>query len=477
MEPAPENTYQNKKILIIDDEPILGISCKRILEQLNFTAVYRDRSKQGLEDALSGEYDLILLDLLMPELDGMEVLRRLKAAKIETDIIIITGYGTIQTAVEAMKLGACDYVNKPFTPDELKIIVRRVFQHSELVKENISLKKELSIHRSFKGIVYDSMKMKEILSLVQTIAPTNGTVCISGESGTGKEVVAKIIHELSSRSDKPLITCDCSALVSTLLESELFGHVKGSFTGAVAEKQGIFEAAHKGTLFLDEISNISMETQAKLLRVLETRELRKVGDTKERKIDVRLITATNRDLTELVKEGKFREDLFYRLKVIPINLPPLRKRPEDILKLSVHFLDDVKKKNEIKAEQFAPETIRIFEHYNWPGNIRELKNIIERISLLCDSKVIQPHHVPQEITSSSKQPDAVILPDNWEEFKIYKRDVQNNLIARLEQKFVQEALKRADGNITKAAKEVGMQRTNFHQLIQKYRSELLQDED
>ena len=470
MENNHDNIQDKKRILIIDDEPILGVSCRRILEQENYEAVYCESSKQGLEEAVKSDFDLILLDLMMPGIEGMEVLRRLRESEVQSDVIIITGYGTVQTAVEAMKLGACDYINKPFTPDELKIIVRRVFQHSDLVRENITLKKELSVHHAFKGVVCDSPKMKEIISLVETIAPTNGTVCILGESGTGKEVIAKAIHRISNRRDKPLITCDCSSLVSTLLESELFGHVKGSFTGAVAAKQGIFETAHKGTLFLDEISNISMETQGKLLRVLETRELRKVGDTKERKIDVRLITATNRDLSKLVEEGRFREDLYYRLQVIPIQIPPLRERPDDILKLATCFLEDIKRKNEIKAENFSPDSIRIMEQYSWPGNIRELKNMVERIALLCDSQIIQPKHIPVEITRPQLQYDSVILPDTWEQFKKYKQNLQKKLVAQLEKQFIREALDRADANVSKAAKDIGMQRTNFHALIQKYRN-------
>ncbi len=457
-----------KKILIIDDETILGISCKRILEQENYEATFRNNPKQGLADALTGDYDLIILDLLMPEIEGLEILRKIRTEGIQSDVIIITGFGTIQTAVEAMKLGASDYVNKPFMPDELKIIVKKVFKHSDLIKENISLKKELNIHQGFKGIICDSTKMKEILSVVQRIAPTNGTVCITGESGTGKEIIAQAIHRMSNRKNQPLIACDCSALAPTLLESELFGHEKGSFSGAISTKQGLFEVAHTGTLFLDEISNISLETQGKLLRVLETRELRKVGGTKEQKIDIRLITASNRDLLTMVKNGSFREDLFYRLQVIPIHLPPLRERPEDILKLAIHFLNDVKKKNDVKAKQFAQESIKIMEQYRWSGNIRELKNIIERIALLCDSEIIEPKHFPEEMKIPLCEPSTRKIPDTWEDFKIYKHQAQNEVILKIEKHFIIEALKRAKGNISNAAKNVGMQRTNFHSLLQKH---------
>lgn len=464
-----QNSFPNKKkILIIDDEAILGVSCKRILEQEDYETCYQDSARKGLADALTGDFDLILLDLLMPEIEGMEILRKIRESGIQSDVIIITGYGTVETAVEAMKLGASDYINKPFMPDELRIIVRKVFKHTDIVKENISLKKELNIHQGFKGIILESPKMKEIFSVVQHIAPTNGTVCITGDSGTGKEIVAQAIHRMSNRKDKPLIACDCSSLVPTLLESELFGHVKGSFSGAISTKQGLFEAAHKGTLFLDEISNISLETQSKLLRVLETRELRKVGDTKEHKIDIRLIIATNRDLSKMVKEGSFREDLYYRLQVIPIHLPPLRERTEDILKLAIHFLNHLKKKNDIKAKQFAPESIKIMEEYNWPGNIRELKNIIERIALLCDSEIIQDKHFPDEMKIPSNEFNINKIPDNWEDFKKYKHQLQNEVIIKVEKQFITEALKQTNGNISMAAKNVGMLRTNFHLLLQKH---------
>ena len=458
-----------KKVLIIDNEYIIGISCKRILEQENFEATFRQDPKQGLMEALTGNYDLILLDLLMPELNGMEILQKVKAEGILSDIIIITGYASVKTAVEAIKLGASDYVSKPFTPEELKIIIEKVIKHSSLLRENISLRKELDIHQGLKGIICDSPQMKEILGIVKRVAPTDSTVCVTGESGTGKEVIAQAIHRLSLRNDKPLIACDCSSLVPTLLESELFGHVKGSFSGAISTKQGLLEAANKGTLFLDEISNISIETQGKLLRVLETRMVRKVGDTKEYKIDIRLITASNRDLMKMVKEGTFREDLFYRLQGIPINLPPLRKRTEDIIKLSMFFLNSFLKNNNLPAKQFSPESIKIIEKYTWPGNIRELKNIVERVAIFCDSDTIEPEHLPKEVLSSSKEFKDFRIPETWEEFKKYKHQLQNEVIAKIEKRFVAEALKKADGNISKAAKNVGMQRTNFHLLLQKYK--------
>ena len=469
MNNIPDSVPVKKKVLIIDNEYVIGISCKRILEQENFEATFCQNPINGLEEALTGNYDLILLDLLMPELNGMEILKKVKSEGILSDVIIITGYATVKTAVEAIKLGASDYVSKPFSPEELKIIIEKVIKHSNLLKENIYLKKELDIHQDFRGIICDSPEMKEILSIVKRVAPTDGTVCITGESGTGKEVIAQAIHRLSLRNDKPLIACDCSSLVPTLLESELFGHVKGSFSGAISTKQGLFEAANKGTLFLDEISNISLETQSKLLRVLETRLARKVGDTKEYKIDIRLITASNRDLSKMVKNGSFREDLFYRLQGIPIKLPPLRERKEDIVKLAVFFLNNFKKNNTLTATSFSPESIEVLEKYNWPGNIRELKNIIERIAIFCDCEIIGKDHLPKELITLSNEVDDYKIPDTWESFKIYKHQIQDEATAKIEKRFIIEAIKKADGNISRAAKNIGMQRTNFHQLMQKYK--------
>lgn len=467
-----DNNIPKKKILIIDDESIIGLSCQRILVEENYEVTYEQNPKRGLVEAMTGEYDLILLDLIMPEIEGMDILKKIKSANILSDVIIITGYATIQTAVEAIKLGASDYVSKPFLPEELKIIINKVLERSELVKENISLKKELEIHEGIKGILSEDPKMKEIFSIIKRVAPSDGTVCITGESGTGKELVAQAIHRLGSRKDKPFISCDCSSLAPTLLESELFGHVKGSFTGAISTKQGLFETANNGTLFLDEISNISLEIQSKLLRVLETRQMRKVGDTNERQINIRLITASNQDLLKMVEEKKFREDLYYRLQVVPIHLPPLRERRGDIIKLANYFLNLLHKNNGIKTKLFAPESITILEKYEWPGNIRELKNIVERIAILCESEIIEPKHLPKEITTSPSNLINYRFPNTWDEFKKYKLQKQNEAIAELETHFLLEALKQSNGNISKAAANIGIQRTNLHSLLRKYKLNL-----
>ena len=292
---------------------------------------------------------------------------------------------------------------------------------------------------------------------------------VTGESGTGKEMVVRAIHRLSRRKNHPLMACDCSALAPTLLESELFGHVKGSFSGAIATKQGLFEAAHRGTLFLDEVSNLSMETQGKLLRVLETRRVKKVGDTDEKEFDIRLVTASNRDLGEMAKEGLFREDLYYRLNVVPIYLPPLRQRPGDIPLLAMSLLERCCKKLEVQVQGFTPESMSLLEGYRWPGNVRELRNIVERMAILCDSDRIEPRHLPAEIRQAQPRAQmSMTLPPTWEEFKKFKAQVRDAAVQELECRFLNEALRRFNGNISKTAEEIGIQRTNLHALMRKY---------
>ncbi|MFC2113639.1 sigma-54-dependent transcriptional regulator [Bacteroidota bacterium] len=458
-----------KKILIIDDEPTIGNSCKRVLAKENYEVFYQQSGRTGLKEALTGEYNLILLDLLLPEIEGMEILRSIKSKGIPSEVIIITGYATVQTAVEAIKLGAADYISKPFSPDELIIHVNKVFQHIELRNENIALRKELNMQEGFDGIIGQSASMKKVFKLIQRVAPTDSNILITGESGTGKEVIAQAIHRTSLRKDHPFIACDCGALTPSLLESELFGHEKGSYSGAISTKQGLFEIANNGTLFLDEVSNISLEIQSKLLRVLETRMIRRVGDTAERNINIRLIAASNQDLTKMVEEGSFRNDLYYRLEVIPIHLPPLCERKEDIVRLATTFLENVKGTSVIQARTFSPEAIEIFENYPWPGNIRELKNLVERLAILSDTEIIEAKHLPKEVKKVYCELAVNDFPVTWEEFKIYKQQAKDEAVMRIEKEFLITALKNAGGNVSKAARKIGMQRTNLHSLLKKYK--------
>ena len=458
-----------RRVLVIDDEAVIGLSCRRALAPEGYDVESYEDPHIGVQRALADTFDVILVDLMMPGMSGLDVLRRIKAAGVPSEIVIITGHSTIESAVQAMREGAADYLSKPFSPNQLQMVLAKVWERSALMRENESLRRELEIHQGFEGIIGESRSMERVFGICKRVAPTDGTVLITGESGTGKEMIVRVIHQLSHRKERPLMACDCSALAPTLLESELFGHVKGSFSGAIATKQGLFEAAHNGTLFLDEVANLSMETQSKLLRVLEAQSVRKVGDTAERQIDIRLITATNRDLSEMVKEGSFREDLYYRLNVVPIYLPRLRDRHGDIPLLAMAFLERSKGQNgEVTVKGFSPEAMAKMESYSWPGNVRELRNIVERLTILSDSDMIEVWHLPPEIREVAAQPTVMQLPRDWEEFKKLKQQVRDAAGQEIERRFLTEALLRGDGNVTKAAKDVGMQRTNFHALMRKY---------
>ncbi len=466
--PGPAGETLAQRILVIDDEAVIGASCKRILAADGHEVEAFQDPHAGLQAALAGDFDLVLLDLVMPGLDGMAVLRNLKAAGVPTAVVIITGHSTVESAVEAMKQGAADFISKPFSPEHLKVVVRKVCERSALLRENAVLRKELEVHKGFEGILGDSRPMQRVFTLVKRVAPTDGTVLVTGESGTGKEMVVRAIHRLSRRRDKPFLACDCTALAPTLLESELFGHVKGSFSGAIATKQGLFEVADGGTLFLDEVANLSKETQGKLLRALETRQVRKVGDTAEHDVDIRLIAATNRDLGEMARSGDFREDLFYRLNVVPIYMPPLRDRPGDVPLLATAFLRRFCRKMDVEVKGFTPEAMTHLESYHWPGNVRELRNIVERVAILCDGDFIDLPHLPIEVRQAPVQAAARPLPETWDEFRKLKDEMTDAMVQDLERRFLTEALRRSGGNVSQAAKDVGMQRPNFHKLMRKY---------
>jgi DNA-binding NtrC family response regulator len=466
-ETAPEPSIAPQRILVIDDEKYIGLGCRRALSpDGHYVEVYED-PQAGLQAALNGGFDIVFVDLRMPDVEGMEILRQLKAAAVASEVVIITGHATIETAVESIRHGAADYLAKPFSPAELRLVLQRVAQRSALVRENTALRQELELNHGFEGIIGESTPMQRVFSLIKRVAPTDGTVLITGESGTGKEMIVRAIHRLSRRKGRPLLACDCSALAPTLLESELFGHVKGSFSGAVATKQGLFEAAHKGTLFLDEIANLSMEIQGKLLRALESKKVRKVGDTGENEINIRLVTATNRDLADMVADGVFREDLYYRLNVVPIYLPPLRLRQGDIPLLTTTFLKRLCEKHGGPARRISAEAMCQMESYEWPGNVRELRNIVERLVILCDSDVIQSQHLPAELRQATPQPKVTQLPHSWDEFRRFKSRVKETTMLELDRRFVTEALDRSGGNVSRAAEAVGLNRPNFHALMRK----------
>jgi len=377
-------------ILVIDDEETMRDSCRQALSRNGNRVEVAEDGLKGLAMLAKESFDLIILDLKMPGLSGMEILKKIKEADPEAMVIVITGYATVESAVEAMKRGAYDFIPKPFTPDTLRVIVKRALDKRALALENVLLRGELKASLGPDVIVGHSKTMKAVEKLVHKVGPTDTTVLITGESGTGKELIARAIHQHSNRNDKSFVAVDCGSLVENLFESELFGHVKGSFTGAIATKYGRFELANGGTLFFDEIGNVSMNIQTKLLRVLQEREIIKVGSSQIVKVDVRIIAATNRDLQETVKAGTFREDLFFRLSVVPIILPALRERRDDIPLLANHFLDKYNKKRSKDIKAISERAMKALVEYDWPGNVRELENAIERAVVLTEDDMVKP---------------------------------------------------------------------------------------
>ena len=451
-------------MLVIDDEEIMLQSCRKILMCCGCEVDTEHDPFTGRDRALEGGYDLILLDLRMPNLSGMEILSAIQGHRSDLEVIIMTGYSTVDSAVKAMKLGAFDYVSKPFTPDELR---ERIEAALKYLKQRRFEAATAGTDVSRRKLLGDSEAMANVHALIGKIAPTDATVLIVGESGTGKEVAALEIHALSKHHDKSLVSLDCSALAPGLLESELFGHVKGSFTGAIATKPGLFEIADKGTLFLDEVSNLSMETQGKLLRVLETGEIKPVGGVDIKKVNIRLIAATNRDLDQMVKDGSFRQDLYYRLNVIPIRIPPLRERPSDISLLLDHFLGKYRSPNVRGPRRMSSNALELLTHYAWPGNVRELKNLVERLVVTTEGDTIRVEHLPDYIAQRTPVEEPRV-PRTNEELKALKKRMRERMDYQFERAFVIEALRRKDWNISRAARETGMQRPNFHALMRKY---------
>lgn len=392
------NALERARILVVDDEEnIVEVIRSALISEGYDVHATNDaaRAEQMLEEE---EYDLVLTDLRMAPVDGLEILRRCKERDPHMQVLLITAFSTVETAVEAMKAGAFDYIVKPFKLSELKVIVRRALEHRATILENDQLKAILRQKYDLSNIVGESPAMQRVFERIRKVADTDATVLITGESGTGKELVAKAIYANSRRHDKPFVSINCGALPETLLESELFGYVRGAFTGATSDKRGLFQAADGGTIFLDEIGLTSPALQVRLLRVLQEREVRRVGDTKDFKVDVRVIAATNEDLAAKVKEGKFREDLYYRLSVIPIHIPPLRERATDIPLLVQHFLDRINAKTG-KKYRASKEFLDLLMGYSWPGNIRELENVIERATALAEGTTLRAEDLPDNIVN------------------------------------------------------------------------------
>ncbi len=423
--------------------------------------------QDGLKQALNGNFDLILLDIKLPDIDGMEILKTIHRNQLDTYVIIMTGFATVQNAVEALKLGAYDYLSKPFSSDELIIAVNKAIEHKTLKADNLTLRQQLYQQYDFNKIVGEHPRLKEVFALVSKVAPTDSTVLLDGESGTGKEIIAGYIHTLSKRASRQFIITDCNTFSDNLLESELFGHVKGAFTGAIQNKPGIFETANGGTLFLDEIANLSLEIQGKLLRVLENHEYKPVGGSQVKKSNVRIIAATNRDLKTMVENGEFREDLFYRMNVFPIFLPPLRERKSDIPKLAYHFLRLACKSMGKKVDGFSDDAMEMMVNQDWPGNIRQLKNVVERLVIMSDQEMVN-YSCLQNHFEISRCPEKDSVPNTLTELKSFKRELLTKEYDKVENAFLQKALAAENGNISRASRRVGMQRSNFSTLMKKH---------
>ncbi len=446
------------RILIVDDE----LSMREFLSILLEREGYETRTAGSANEALglleNDLFDLVISDVQMPGLSGIELLSRIKLSSPETAVLMITAFSAADQAVEAMKLGAYDYLSKPFKNEEVKILIRNALEKRELKRENIILKQEATQRDGFCGLIGSSLRMKELYDLISKVAPSVSSVLILGESGTGKELVARAIHTCSQRKTKPFVAVNCGAIPESLIESELFGHKKGAFTGAVADRPGLFEQAEGGTLFLDEIGELPVLLQTKLLRVLQEREFRRVGDTAVRKADVRVLAASNRNLDQQVGDGTFREDLYYRINVVQISMPSLRERIDDIPLLVDHFC---RKLNPSRSTTITPDALKMLMNYSFPGNIRELENIIER-SLILDNSRITPASLPKQLTERL-QPcrDAdFLIPDGGIELE--------PLLEEIEKKYLLKALEKTGGAKKKAADLLGMSFRSFRYRLAKF---------
>lgn len=451
-----------QRLLIVDDEASIRDMLAFFFHKRGFEVQTASNFTEGQASILRSTPDLVLSDIKMPDGNGLDLLRKVKAESPKTPVIMITAHTSTADAIEAMKAGAVDYIAKPFNIEELGLIVDRALGEKQLRDENVYLKQELAGKYTFANIIGKGSRMQEIFRTIERIARVSSTVLLTGESGTGKELIARAIHYTSIRKDRKFVSINCGALPETLLESELFGHERGAFTGAVKDKRGLFTEADHGTLFLDEISETTVTMQVKLLRAIQERVIRKVGGNEEVTIDVRIIAATNKDLPDLVAEGKFREDLFYRINVIPIVLPPLRSRVEDIAPLTQYFITQVCKEQKIPEKKISTDAMRLLEAYPWPGNVRELENTLERTVALEPGPVITVSSLPESIALGvrTRVPDFESLPQEGINLESYLEAVGKRLM--------REALDRSDGVQTKAAELLHMSFRSFRYYAKKY---------
>jgi two-component system response regulator PilR (NtrC family) len=452
----------NGSILVIDDEEIMREILETLLVREGYAVRLAASGAEGLALARSASFDAAVVDVMMPEMDGLTTLDELKKLDDELAIIMITAFASVETAIAAMKRGAFDYITKPFKNDEVLVVLRNAVERRRLVDENRVLRQNLQERYSkFGNIIGRSPSMRRVFDLIIQAAPSRSTIQIQGESGTGKELVARAIHTNSPRADRGFITVNSGNLPPDLLESNLFGHVKGAFTGAVYPKKGLFELADKGSIFFDEIGNIPLETQPKLLRVMQEREFMRLGGVENIKVDVRIVAATNVDLHRMMEEGRFREDLYYRLHVITVQLPPLRDRKEDIPLLVQHFLRKYGEENQKTDLELAPEALDLLVDYDWPGNVRELENVIERAAVLSANRRIGPDLIPEQVRSSrSFQIPQLVLPPEGVSFK--------QVITDFEKRLIESTLETAGGVQKKAAELLHIKPTTLNEMIKRY---------
>jgi len=454
------------RVLIIDDEASICQNCTKILAKLDLEVDYALSGDAALGKLEERSFDVVITDLKMSRLGGMEVLRRIQETWPDIFTIVITGYASVSSAVEVMKMGAFDYLPKPFTPEELRSVVRQAIDERTLKLQRLKLQRRSKTLTSFSHqLIGNSPKIQKVIAMVSKVATTDATVLVYGESGTGKELIARAIHANSNRAEKVFFAVDCGTLSGNLLENELFGHKRGAFTGAHQDKTGIFEQADGGTVFLDEIGNISLSVQAKLLRFVESRDFIPLGGTTPKKVNLRLIFATNQDLKEMVSEGTFREDFYYRIFVYPIMMPPLRQRQGDILAIAYHFLNQFTRGLGKKITGFDQEASHRLNQYEWPGNVRQLKNMVERAVILCDAEQISLKELG---LSDGADQYTHRIPETNEELKSLKKEVRQKAVQALEKNFIVNALAQNDWNVTRAANQVGLQRTNFQALMRKH---------
>ncbi len=453
------------RVLIVDDEDFIRKSFVRILKRDEYEILEAGSLEEAKNVFVRENPDVVLLDVKLPDGDGIEFLERLKSSGSSAEVIIVTGYGTVEMAVEAVKKGAFDFLTKPIEPvEKLRVAVMRAVERKKSRERIAYLEDVLGKESAFSRIIGRTTEMKEVFNLIESVAPAEASILIYGESGTGKELVARAIHDLSRRKNGPFITVNCSALTETLIESELFGHEKGAFTGAITSRRGMFEEADGGTIFLDEIGDLPSSLQPKLLRVLQNGEVRRVGGSRVFHVDVRVIAATNRDLKKAMEEGSFREDLYYRLSVVTIHLPPLRERRDDIPLLANYFVKKYAEKNNKNIHGISDVAMKMLMAYRWPGNVRELENVIERAVIIEKEEEITPGSLPHELTlnfdiEQEESTDALLqLP--------YQK-AKEVFTAAFERKYFEGLLKKTEGNVTRAAKLAGMDRSNFRKILKR----------